>query len=174
MPANPGQIRNSRLVGATDLGREPAGRTAWQSPLCPDSDKIPGLTEMKRCATCGLLRRTYSITSSASICIETGTSIPSALAVFKLMTSSNFVGCSTGRSAGFLPIRIWPVRDPPCRYRSSAAGLPLIADIGGRHVGRRSVARCKPKPSRRETCDPPFYGPVALEFLAGISTTSES
>jgi len=45
-------------------------------------------------ATCGLLRRTrtYSITSSASICIETGTSIPSALAVFKLMTSSNFVG----------------------------------------------------------------------------------
>ena len=63
--------------------------------------------------------RAYSITSSASICIETGTSIPSALAVFKLMTSSNFVGCRTGRSAGFLPIRIWPVRAPPCRYRSS-------------------------------------------------------
>jgi hypothetical protein len=74
-----------------------------------------------KCATCGLLRRTraYSITSSASICIETGTSIPSALAVFKLMTSSNFVGCSTGRSAGFLPIRIWPVRAPPCRYSHS-------------------------------------------------------
>ena len=75
----------------------------------------------RKSATCGLLRRTraYSITSSASICIETGTSIPSALAVFKLMTSSNFVGCRTGRSAGFLPIRIWPVRAPPCRYRSS-------------------------------------------------------
>ncbi len=42
----------------------------------------------------------YSITSSASNCIETGTSMPSALAVFKLMIGSNLVGRSTGRSAG--------------------------------------------------------------------------
>ena len=34
-----------------------------------------------------------------------GTSRPSALAVFMLMTSSNLVGCSTGRSAGFAPLR---------------------------------------------------------------------
>src|SRR6185503_14217959 len=27
-------------------------------------------------------------------------------AVFRLITNSNFVGCSTGRSAGFLPCRI--------------------------------------------------------------------
>jgi len=50
--------------------------------------------------------RAYSITSSASICIEIGTSIPSALAVFMLMTSSNLVGCMTGRSASFAPRRI--------------------------------------------------------------------
>ena len=31
---------------------------------------------------------------------------PSALAVLRLMTSSNFVGSSTGRSAGFAPLRI--------------------------------------------------------------------
>ena len=31
---------------------------------------------------------------------------PSAFAVFRLITSSNFVGCSTGRSAGFAPLRI--------------------------------------------------------------------
>src|SRR3989449_11441912 len=31
---------------------------------------------------------------------------PSALAVFMLMTSSIFVGCSTGRSAGLAPFRI--------------------------------------------------------------------
>jgi hypothetical protein len=31
---------------------------------------------------------------------------PSALAVLRLMTSSNFVGCSAGRSAGFAPLRI--------------------------------------------------------------------
>jgi hypothetical protein len=31
---------------------------------------------------------------------------PSALAVFRLMTSSNLVGCSTGKSAGFAPFKI--------------------------------------------------------------------
>ncbi len=31
---------------------------------------------------------------------------PICFAVFKLMTSSNFVGCSTGRSAGLAPFRI--------------------------------------------------------------------
>src|SRR5205085_5545896 len=31
---------------------------------------------------------------------------PKALALFKLMISSNFVGCSTGRSAGLAPLRI--------------------------------------------------------------------
>jgi hypothetical protein len=31
---------------------------------------------------------------------------PSALAVLRLITSSNFVGCSTGRSAGRAPFRM--------------------------------------------------------------------
>ena len=31
---------------------------------------------------------------------------PICFAVFRLMTSSNFVGCSTGRSAGLVPFRI--------------------------------------------------------------------
>ena len=31
---------------------------------------------------------------------------PIFLAVFKLMTSSNFVGCSTGSSSGLAPLRI--------------------------------------------------------------------
>ena len=37
---------------------------------------------------------------------EGGTVRPSALAVFMLITNSNFVGCSTGRSAGLVPLRI--------------------------------------------------------------------
>src|SRR6516162_8253677 len=41
----------------------------------------------------------HSITSSASNWIELGTSMPSALAVCRLMTSSNLVDCKTGRSA---------------------------------------------------------------------------
>ena len=49
---------------------------------------------------------THSITSSASNCSELGTSMPSALAVCKLMTNSNLVDCVTGRSAGLAPLRI--------------------------------------------------------------------
>ena len=41
----------------------------------------------------------YSVTSSACASIVGGTARPSALPVFKLMIRSNFVGCSTGKSA---------------------------------------------------------------------------
>jgi len=48
----------------------------------------------------------HSITSSARTRSEGGTLRPSALAVFRLITISNLVGCSIGRSAGFVPLRI--------------------------------------------------------------------
>jgi hypothetical protein len=48
----------------------------------------------------------YSITSSARASNVEGTSKPSAIAVIRLTTSSNLIGCSTGRSAGFVPRRI--------------------------------------------------------------------
>jgi hypothetical protein len=60
----------------------------------------------------------HSMTSSARARIEGGMVRPSALAVFKLMTSSKLVGCWTGRSAGSAPLRIFPTcvsasgRDP--------------------------------------------------------------
>jgi hypothetical protein len=50
----------------------------------------------------------YSITSSASNCIEFGTESPSALAVLKLIMNSNVAACKTGNSAGFSPLRIRP------------------------------------------------------------------
>jgi hypothetical protein len=50
--------------------------------------------------------RLYWITSSAWKRICGGMVRPRAFAVFKLMTSSNFMGCSTGRSAGFAPFKI--------------------------------------------------------------------
>ena len=50
----------------------------------------------------------HSITSSARARIDCGTVRPSALAVLRLMTSSNLVGCWTGRSAGLAPLRIFP------------------------------------------------------------------
>jgi hypothetical protein len=63
--------------------------------------------ELTRCANrrqmhCSKDSR-YSITSSARCWRNQGTSSPSALAVLRLMTSSNLVGPSTGRSAGFAP-----------------------------------------------------------------------
>ena len=48
----------------------------------------------------------HTITSSARASSVCGTSRPSALAVVRLITRSNLVGCSTGRSAGFAPRRI--------------------------------------------------------------------
>src|SRR5262249_38713979 len=54
----------------------------------------------------------HSITWSAVICMIRGTVRPSALAVLRLMTSSNLFGNSTGRSAGFAPLRMRPAYIP--------------------------------------------------------------
>jgi hypothetical protein len=48
----------------------------------------------------------HSITSSARASTVVGISRPSALAVFRLMTSSYLVGACTGRSAAFSPLRM--------------------------------------------------------------------
>src|SRR5262249_13775688 len=50
-------------------------------------------------------RARYSIPPSARASSVGGTSMPSALAVFRLITSSYLVGACTGRSAGFSPFR---------------------------------------------------------------------
>src|SRR5262249_22413065 len=64
----------------------------------------------------------HSMTSLASARIVAGISIPSALAVVRLTTSSNLVGCSTGMSAGFAPRRTLSVKSAACRYMSGAFG----------------------------------------------------
>src|SRR5437899_844251 len=48
----------------------------------------------------------HSITSSARASKIGETSKPKALAVLRLTTNSNLVPCSTGKSAGFAPLRI--------------------------------------------------------------------
>jgi hypothetical protein len=48
----------------------------------------------------------HSITSSALTSSVGGTVRLSALAVFRLMANSTFVGCCTGSSAGFSPLRM--------------------------------------------------------------------
>src|SRR5262249_2215258 len=63
-----------------------------------------------RCATSGLhavkQTKSYSITSSTRARSVGSMLMPSALAVLRLMMNPNFVGCSTGRSAGLAPLRI--------------------------------------------------------------------
>ena len=73
------------------------------------------LTNVLRCHEASLCAATrpmhrsknrYSITSSAVASRVGGTVRPNALAVLRLITNSNLVGCSTGRSDGFAPLRI--------------------------------------------------------------------
>ena len=54
------------------------------------------------------LAAVHSITSSASESMLSGILTPRAFAVLRLMTNSNLVGCSTGKSPGFSPLRMRP------------------------------------------------------------------
>jgi len=67
------------------------------------------------CATTGLMqcnKSLYSITSSARSNSPGGMERRNAFAVFRLRTSSNLLGRSIGRSAGFVPCRILPLMTP--------------------------------------------------------------
>src|SRR5205085_9542210 len=61
----------------------------------------------------------HSITSSARRRNDSGICRPSALAVFILMTSWKRVGCSTGKSAGWAPLRILSTYTAALRKRSA-------------------------------------------------------
>jgi hypothetical protein len=63
----------------------------------------PG-TPLARVAESGKPLPPHSITSSERNKSEVGTSRPSALAVFMLVTTANLVACSTGMSAGLAPL----------------------------------------------------------------------
>jgi hypothetical protein len=66
--------------------------------------------------------RRYSITWSARANTDCGMLSPSALAVFRLMTNSNVVGCSIGRSRGLAPLRILSTYEAARRYISAKFG----------------------------------------------------
>src|SRR5262249_34122025 len=80
----------------------------------PDSLQFPRLLRARRERPRGRraaeqrddVAAVHSITSSARASSDGGSSRPSALAVLRLIVSSYLVGCCTGRSAGFAPLRI--------------------------------------------------------------------
>src|SRR5262249_52989962 len=63
-------------------------------------------------------RARHWITWSARANMEGRTVRPRALAVLRLMASSYFVGCSTGRSAGLAPFRILSIYVADRLYKS--------------------------------------------------------
>ena len=81
------------------------------SALPPNSDIARWQLAFRIRANRRLMHRSkqalYSTTSSTRASSAGGTARPSALAVLRLIARSNFVGCWTGRSAGFSP---WNIR----------------------------------------------------------------
>src|SRR5262249_46223872 len=74
----------------------------------------------------------YWITSSARDRSDGGIARPSALAVLRLMTKSNFAGCSTGRVA-----RFGALQDLIHEVRSTATHVVQIFPIGHEAAGAR-------------------------------------
>ena len=74
----------------------------------PESGHSAGLLRMSALCQKRTLARRHSITSSALASSVVGMSRPSAFAVLRLMTSSNLVGCMTGKSAGLAPFKMRP------------------------------------------------------------------
>src|SRR5262249_9150378 len=62
--------------------------------------------EHRTCASKERAAVHHCMTSSARASRDGGIVSPRALAVLRLITSSNLVGCSTGRSPGLAPFRI--------------------------------------------------------------------
>jgi hypothetical protein len=81
--------------------------------LSPDSDQTADIPVRQLRATSGLMHRSkqpgHSITSSAIASMPGGMARPSTFAVLRLITSSNLLDCTTGRSAGLAPFRIFAV-----------------------------------------------------------------
>ena len=68
------------------------------------------------------LRKGHSITSLATASSVAGTERPRALAVLRLMTNSNNVGCSIGRSDGLTPRKILSRKTAVCFMMASKFG----------------------------------------------------
>jgi len=96
----------SRFGSATDIQQCP-----HHVRFPPDSDQIADITPRLRRAMNGLMhhskKRPYSMTSSEIASTLAGMSKPSALAVLRLITSGYLIDCITGKSAGFMPLRIF-------------------------------------------------------------------
>src|SRR5262245_57323531 len=86
--------------------------------LRPDAENFGGEVSSRSLPLWSL----YSITSSARASSVAGTVRPRTFEVVRLTTSSNLVGCSTGRSAGFAPRAILSTYSADRRNMSGKLG----------------------------------------------------
>jgi hypothetical protein len=104
---------NSRTPGAGEAMQRPSWvnrvvLTACRSlPVYPPQPDIFGVARHVSKVPTTDIGSLYSITSSARATSAAGISSPSAFEVLRFITNSNFIGCSTGMSAGFAPLMIF-------------------------------------------------------------------
>ena len=101
----------SRPTAASDQTEKDSSR-AFQVCFGPDSCRAGcevSKTGLGQLQTQAPQRKVlYSITSSAMASTPGGMVRLSTLAILRLITNSNLVDCTTGRSEGFSPLRIRP------------------------------------------------------------------
>src|SRR6516164_11850777 len=101
---------------------QPIGRLAKVHEHCSGTIRarfLPSEAGLLLAAPASSWRTTcHSITSSAIASSLSGIWTPSALAVLRLITSSNLVGCSTGKSDGSAPLSILSTKPTARRYKS--------------------------------------------------------
>ena len=107
----PESYRNSADQASGGTHRSPSlsnskSEVSGQSGHC-SARLLAALRANRRHMQCSK-KRAHSITSSASASSVGGMVSPSVFAVFRLITSSNLVDWTTGRLAGFSPLRILP------------------------------------------------------------------
>jgi hypothetical protein len=91
-----------RCVSLSHL--RPCQNAKISSPL-----SVPCRNSASTACECALAPTSHSITLSARATNVAGTVTPIALAVLRLITSSNLVGCSTGMSATLVPWKSWTI-----------------------------------------------------------------
>src|SRR5262249_16380539 len=106
--------RHYDVPHAATLFTHPRLRLSGAKPAGPDHERRGNEDYRDDCCAQQRdeLAAPHSITSSATESSVGGTVSPINLAVSALMTNSNFVGCTTGRSAGFAPLRMRPTYVP--------------------------------------------------------------
>jgi hypothetical protein len=124
---NPHAALDGLLMGTRPGTLDPGaclGRRGFLSPgRARQQSMSASLRKRPKCCVAAKMKQhRYSITSSARASSVGGTSRPSALAVLRLISISNLVGCSTGRSAGFAPLKILSTYSAARRSMTSGFG----------------------------------------------------